>query len=72
MATSDKQRERFTKEVQELLDKALKEPGVKEAMEVYQNWSQLNEIARAPQQAMTAKRIVSASDNSQAALPYQG
>lgn len=46
----------------ELLEQALRQPGVRELMAVYQNWRLLEDVARL--QDGVVKRIVSESDNS--------
>jgi hypothetical protein len=46
------------------LKKALKQPGVKEAMEVYGNWRRKDESARPYRQAMAGRKIVYLSNTS--------
>ena len=46
------------------LRKALKHPGVKEAMEVYGSWRQIDEAARPYRKAMATKKVVYLSNTS--------
>jgi hypothetical protein len=50
--------------VSELLEEALRQPGVREAMEVYQNWRELDEAARPYRAIAGVRTVVSASNNS--------
>lgn len=51
-------------ELSELLEQALKEPGVKELMDLYDSWRTLEDAARPYRQAMAVRRIISASNSS--------
>jgi len=51
-------------EVTKLLEQALKEPGVKELMDLYDSWRTLEEAAWPYRQAMAVRTIVSASNSS--------
>ena len=51
-------------QVSKLLQQALSEPGVREAMEVYERWQTLDTVTQAYTQAMSAKQIVSVSNRS--------
>ncbi len=46
------------------MKKAMKQPGVKEAMEVYGNWRRTDESARPYRQAMTSRKVVYLSNTS--------
>lgn len=52
------------KTVQRLLKQAMKNPGVRELVEVYENWQRLDRPAQAYRQVMAPRSIVSLSDTS--------
>lgn len=52
------------KQLSELLEQALRQPGVREFMAVYENWKALEDVTRPHRQAMGVKRIVSVSNTS--------
>ncbi len=51
-------------ELSELLKEALQRPGVREVMEVYQDWNTPDEVVRSCRDAQGVQRIVSASSDS--------
>lgn len=51
-------------EVTDLLQQALQQPGVRELMEVYEQWQRRDEATRPYLQALGVKRIISASNTS--------
>jgi len=52
-------------QVSKLLQQALSEPGVREAMEVYERWQTLDTVTQPYTQAMRPKQIVSLSNCSE-------
>jgi hypothetical protein len=54
-----------SRDLQELVEEALRRPGVKELMAVYGKWESVDEATRAHRQVMGVKRVVSASDHTQ-------
>jgi len=52
---SDQERSR-AKEMEDMLNEACKQPGVREAMEVYENWRKINMCIEPYFQVMSARR----------------
>ncbi len=50
---------------QDLLQEAMRLPGVKEVMQVYGEWQTIEEVTRAHRQVMAPKRVVSVSNHSE-------
>jgi hypothetical protein len=53
-----------SRKLADLVARASRQPGVKELMELYRDWSVLEERVRPYRQAMAVRRIVSVSDTS--------
>jgi len=60
-----KKREVFSNEVQEILERALERPGVKEMMSVYWKWELLDRAAQPYQRATTRRTVVATTDTSE-------
>jgi hypothetical protein len=60
-----KEGEVFSNEAQEILERALKRPGVKEMMSVYREWEQLDRAAQPYHRATTRKKVVATTDTSE-------
>lgn len=54
--------ERTEEEIDKILQRALKEPGVKEVMELHRKFEELSRAARPYQRALEPKFIISSSD----------
>jgi hypothetical protein len=55
-------------DLSELLEEALKRPGVREVMEVYQSWTRADEVLRQYRRVLAVQRVVSASASSASVL----
>jgi hypothetical protein len=59
-----KKGEVFSNEVQQIFERALERPGVKEMMSVYREWEVLDRAAQPYQRATTRKTVVATTDTS--------
>ena len=62
--TSKKVRQSDVKAGERLLKQAMKNPGVRDLVEVYENWQRLDRSAEGYRQVLAPKSIVSSSDTS--------
>lgn len=58
----------LAQESRDLLRRALEKPGVRDLMLVYEQWEKFNRAAEPCRQAMSAKRVVCASNSSGPAI----